>query len=58
VNAAVSVNLRKEPNTSCAVIGYIKGGTVLEYTDKSNGWYKVIYNGKTGWISGTYAKLV
>lgn len=56
VSAAVSVTLRKEPTASSAAIGWIKGGTVLQYSEISNGWYKVVYNGKTGWISGRYAK--
>lgn len=57
VNAAVSVHLRKEASAASEIIGYIKGGAELEYTNKSNGWYHVIYKGKTGWISGTYVKL-
>ncbi len=56
VNAAVSVTLRQSATPASAAIGWIKGGTVLSFTEKSNGWYKVIYNGKTGWISGTYVK--
>ncbi len=56
VNAAVSVTLRQSATPASAAIGWIKGGTVLSFTEKSNNWYKVNYNGKTGWISGTYVK--
>ncbi len=56
IGAGVSVCMRMEPNTSSKVIAYVKGGREFEYTDKSGGWYKIIYNGKTGWVSGMYAK--
>lgn len=37
--------------TSYAVLTTVPKGTILNLTDYSNGWYKVTYNGQTGWIS-------
>ncbi len=56
VTAEVAVNLRKSPDTSSQILAWIRNGTVLNYTESSNGWLKVSYNGKTGWIVAAYTK--
>lgn len=35
-----------------------KGQTVASTRRASNGWYKVSYKNKTGWVSGRYVKVV
>ncbi|WP_225230331.1 SH3 domain-containing protein [Ureibacillus galli] len=50
-----SLNLRTSNSTSSASLGTIPANTKLTSTYKaSNGWYKVSYNGKTGFVSGSY----
>lgn len=53
-----NVNLRKSGSTSSLRLGSVPNGTVLAYTDiyVKDGitWYQVRYNGKTGWLMGTY----
>ncbi|MGB9792219.1 MAG: N-acetylmuramoyl-L-alanine amidase, partial [Thermacetogeniaceae bacterium] len=46
------VNIRSGPGTSYGVIGQVEEGDVLEAVGESNGWYKVRFQGKTGWIAG------
>jgi N-acetylmuramoyl-L-alanine amidase len=46
-----TVNLRKSPSTSSSVLTKLTSGTQVKVTSSSNNWYKVSYNGKTGWIS-------
>lgn len=58
VKTTTQVRLRKEPNTNCATLDRINGGTVLEVEETLDGWYKVTYNGKTGYVSADYAKVV
>lgn len=53
-----SLRLREEPNTSCATLDRIPEGTTLEVLEQVDIWYKVSYNGKVGYISSTYAKVV
>ena len=53
-----SLRLREEPNTSCATLASIPKGTKLEVIEKVDIWYKVSYNGKVGYISGTYVEVV
>lgn len=53
-----SLRLREEPNTSCATLASIPKGTKLEVIEKVDIWYKVSYNGKVGYVSGTYVEVV
>ena len=46
-------NLRANPATDAAILTTVTKGTILNLTDFSNGWYKVSYNGQTGWMSGS-----
>lgn len=49
-----SLNMRTSPTTSASIITTIPKGTEVLIYDESNGWYKVEYKGKTGWVSGKY----
>lgn len=59
-----SVNVRKGAGTSYGKIGSVKKNQTFTYLGSkkaSNGkvWYKIQYTStKTGWVSGTYSKLV
>ncbi|WP_027630855.1 C40 family peptidase [Ruminiclostridium cellobioparum] len=55
--AGTDVNLRKNPTTSASIISKLTNSDVT-VIDKSNGWYKVSYNQKTGWVSDDYLKLI
>ena len=58
VKTTTQVRLREEPNTRCTILDRINGGTKLEVLETLDGWYKVSYNGKTGYVSADYAKIV
>ena len=58
VKTTTQVKLRKEPNTDCATLDRIDGGTKLEVLETLEGWYKVSYNGQIGYVSATYAQIV
>lgn len=49
-----NLNLRKGPSTSYSRIATIPSGTKLNVTSTSNGWSKVTYNGKTGYVDNRY----
>lgn len=38
-------------------IGILRKNERVSILDESQGWYKISYKGKTGWISGKYVKL-
>ncbi len=51
------VNVRKDPNTSASVITKLSNKRV-SVLDKSSGWYKISFEGKTGWVSNDYIKVL
>ncbi len=52
-----SVNLRAGAGTNYAVIGRAEKGTTYAITEKSGGWYKTYYRGKTAYISASYGAV-
>ena len=58
-----SVNVRAKPCLNGSDMGIVKKGDTLTFKGKKStddrgiDWYKVSYNGKTGWISSVYSKV-
>ena len=53
------VNIRAGAGTKYKILTVVKKDTELKYTSQAdNGWYSVVVNGETGWISNKYAKPV
>lgn len=55
-STTTNVNLRSDSNASSTLLATVPQDTVLEVKSTSGNWGKVTFNGKTGWISGTYLK--
>ncbi|PLR90802.1 SH3 domain-containing protein [Bacillus sp. T33-2] len=52
---ATGLNVRTGPGLEHRKIGLLKNGTVLNVIHReSNGWYKINFNGQTGYVSGQY----
>lgn len=50
-----SLRLREEPSTSASIVTTLnKGVAVAILDDSTNGWYKISYNGKSGYVSADY----
>jgi len=58
INADGGLSLRSDRNTSSNRLELIPNGTKLVATEELDGWYKVEYNGKTGWVSKQYTTAV
>ncbi|APF41271.1 SH3 domain-containing protein [Neomicrococcus aestuarii] len=56
--ATANVNMRSGPGTSYAIQTLVPNGTKVTATATSNGWYKITYNGKTGWVIDDYFKAI
>ncbi|MEH6907830.1 SH3 domain-containing protein [Neobacillus drentensis] len=53
------LNLRQAAGMTAAILTSIPRGTIIIPTSKtSNGWYKVSYAGKSGYVFGTYLQQV
>lgn len=52
-----SLRLRSEANTSSSTLKYLSNGAKLDVLQTLDGWYKVSYNGTTGFVSADYVKV-
>lgn len=52
-----ALNMRTGPGTSYARVLTIPKGKTVSIEGQTNGWYKVTYNGKSGYSSGVYIKV-
>lgn len=52
------VRMRKEPNTTCEVILSVPANTKTDLIEEADGWYKVSYNGREGYIRADYIEVV
>lgn len=51
------LNLRSDSSQDSGVVGQIPDGTELIVEEEIDGWYKVSYEGKEGWVSKEYTVL-
>lgn len=50
--------MRSRPNTSSSILGTYYSGTKMTVIGINNGWYKVQYNGKTGYMRSDLMTIV
>ena len=53
----ITVNMRKEPSTDSKKIMYVTQDDVVEILEKNGEWYKIKFQGKTGYVFGEYVKV-
>jgi uncharacterized protein YgiM (DUF1202 family) len=58
VEVSSALNFRTGPGTSNSIITSLYNGQALKIVGEQNGWYNVEVNGKKGWVSGKYVKIV
>lgn len=52
------LRVRSEPNSNGEQLGVVNVGETLPYLSKSqNGWHKVLFQGKSGWISSDFSEI-
>lgn len=54
INAEGGLNMRSEPNTTSQILKIIPDKTQLTAEEIQGEWYKVVYDGKTGWVNEKY----
>jgi len=52
-----SLNVRQSPNTSAKILTQLAKGVEVVIVDASGDWYKITYDGITGWVFGQYVSL-
>lgn len=51
------LNLRAAPTTDSAVLAEVPDGTFLLVEEAADGWYKVVYNGVSGYVSADFTEF-
>lgn len=51
------VNVRSAASTSASRLGSLNKGNVVAVTGIDNGWYKISFNGKTGYVRSDYMTI-
>lgn len=51
------VNIRSGPGSNYDKMGVAEAGETLTVVGTSNGWYKINYNGKTGYVAGNFVTI-
>ena len=57
VTSSTTLRVRSGPSTNDKVLGSLESGQMVTVYEENNGWGRVCYNGKTGWISLEYAEM-
>ena len=57
-NGTGSLRVRFGPSTKYSILGQVTDGKAFLLTGTANGWYQILYNGRTGYISAAYSDIV
>lgn len=55
IKTTAQVRVRLGPGTNYEAIGYFEKDVEVKLIEEVQGWYKILYEGKEGYISGDYA---
>ena len=56
INVDTNLRVRKGPSTSDSIIGYLRNGQIFDILGRDGSWYKIKYEGKSGYIHKDYVK--
>ena len=54
---ATSLRVRSAANTNSTILGYLKQGEKITVLGKANGWAKITYKGKEGYVSLKFVQI-
>ena len=58
INVTSTLRIRESASTSSSVLGTMMNGSTFDIISKSGSWYKIKYNGITGYVHGDYVSEV
>ncbi len=58
VKATTTVNVRTQPSTTADKQGVLATGDIVSTLSNENGWWKIIYKGKVGYVMEDYVEVV
>lgn len=54
IRATTTVNIRKEPNTECEILGLLEENETIRFMGLLDNWYEVLYNGSIAFVCADY----
>ena len=57
-NISSNLRVRSEASTDSTVLGYLIDGETVKIIGEKGNWYKIIFNGGTGYVSKDYIRIV
>lgn len=54
---ATKLNVRREPNTNCEILGQLVYGTAVTVLDVADGWCTIIHEGESAYVSAEFMSL-
>ena len=57
VSGITSLHFRTGPGMDYEIIGYLHSGDQVDVLEKTGDWYKVVYDGQTGYVHGKYLNV-
>ena len=55
--ASGSLNVRATPNAGAAIIGTLPRGSRITILEERNGWYRINFNNREGWVSSSFVNV-
>ena len=53
-----ALRLRSEPSTAAATITLLSKGSTVQVQEALDGWYKITWNGREGYVSADYLSYI
>lgn len=57
-NVSTNLRVRSAADSNSTVIGYLLNGDIVDIQGQSGSWYKINFNGQTGFVHSDYIKIV
>lgn len=57
INVTTKLNIRSGAGTNYRIVGTVGGNATVTILGQEGSWYKISYNGVTGYVSGSYIKV-
>lgn len=58
INITSNLRVRSSASTNSSIIGYLLNGQRVNITGETGNWYKINFNGTTGYVSSEFIKII
>lgn len=58
IDISTNLRVRSDANTTSDIIGYLSSGDTFEIKAEKGNWYRINFNGRDGYVSKDYTKVI